>query len=170
MISSWPNLNRVRGHCLSWVPHVQAKATIAILHLLNFLVLLPEPSPTFTPPNPMSSNNAKMKEVPTFAALQLVRVTVQVTCHNSGKSLWLDLQANSWHGMVEWQRLSLTLSTRTAAKPQLSMRRKRCKTTSFVKEPESRQKCTSSGLELFKAAFTLWNAHSTQNAVASRNK
>lgn len=74
-------------------------------------VFLYEPSPTFTPPNPTSSNNAKMKEVPTFAALRQFRVAEQVTCHNSGKSLWLDLQANSWHGMVEWQRLRLTLST-----------------------------------------------------------
>lgn len=34
-----------------------------------------------------------------------------VTCHNSGKSLWLDLQVNNWHGMVDWQKLRLTLRT-----------------------------------------------------------
>lgn len=91
--------------------HVQPIVMNAVLCLLHFPVLLYEASPTFTLPNPTSSNNAKMKEVPTFAALRQFRVAEQVACHNSGKSLWLDLQANSWHGMVEWQRLRLTLST-----------------------------------------------------------
>lgn len=36
---------------------------------------------------PANSNNAKMKEVPTFAMLQQFQVAEQVTCHNSGKSL-----------------------------------------------------------------------------------
>lgn len=78
------------------------------------------PSSTFTPSNPTIGSKAKMKEVPTFAVLQQFRVAEQVTCHNSGKSLWLDLQANSWHCMVEWQRLMLTLSTQRQQKPQLS--------------------------------------------------
>lgn len=49
-----------------------------------------EPSSTFTLCNP-ANNDAKMKEVPTFAMLQQFQVAEQVTCHNSGKSLWLDL-------------------------------------------------------------------------------
>lgn len=38
-----------------------------------------------------NSNAAKTEEVPTFAMLQQFQVAEQVTCHNSGKSLWLDL-------------------------------------------------------------------------------
>lgn len=90
------------------------------LVLLWALAHIHNPPPPAPPPNSTTSNNAKMKEVPTFAALRQFRVAAQVTCHNSGKSLWLDLQANSWHGMVEWQRLRLTLSTLRAAEPKLS--------------------------------------------------
>ncbi|KAA8580197.1 hypothetical protein FQN60_005732 [Etheostoma spectabile] len=55
---------------------------------LDLGIVLYGASPTFTLPNPTSSNNAaKMKEVPTFAALRQFRVAEQVTCHNSGKSL-----------------------------------------------------------------------------------
>lgn len=50
------------------------------------------------------------EDVPTFAVPLQFRVAERVTCHNSGKSLWLDLQANSWCGMVEWQWLELTPS------------------------------------------------------------
>lgn len=74
------------------------------------------------PSHPASGNNGKMKEVPTFAVRWQFRVAEQVTCHNSGKSLWLDLSANSWHGMVEqWQGLGLTLCTRQQQCPS-SMR------------------------------------------------
>lgn len=70
--------------------------------------------------NPASSGKAKMKEVPTFAALQQFQVAERVTCHNSGKSLWLDLQANSWHGVVEWQEANVNPFQLTSVKPQLS--------------------------------------------------
>lgn len=50
-----------------------------------------ESSSTFTLRNPANGNDTKMKEVPTFAMLQQFQVAEQVTCHNSGKSLWLDL-------------------------------------------------------------------------------
>lgn len=95
-------------------PHVRPIVTNTVLFPLQFPVFVSysaSPLPHSHPPNPTSSNDAKMKEVPTFAVLQQFRVAEQVTCHNSGKSLWLDLQANSWHCMVEWQRLMLTLST-----------------------------------------------------------
>lgn len=102
------------GFHLSWVPQGQSTCAAAQWQWMPspfpcLYVSLYEPSPTFTLHNSMSTNNGKMKEVPTFAVLRQFRVAEQVTCHNSGKSLWLDLQANSWHRMVEWQWRRLTL-------------------------------------------------------------
>lgn len=156
-----------------WVPHGQSTCA-AYSHECNSLpspfpclhVLLYEPSPTFTPPNPTSSDDAKMKAVPTFAALRQFRVAEQVTCHNSGKSLWLDLQANSWHGMVEWQRLRLTLSTQQQQNRSSVGIRGGC-----TQGPESCKSQVSSLLKLFKAAITHVHTKSpAQRAVASGNK
>lgn len=77
--------------------------------------LYPKLTPTLTPWT--ATTVPESKEVPTFAVLRQFRVAEQVTCHNSGKSLWLDLKANSWHGMVEWQRQQLTLPSPLWQKP-----------------------------------------------------
>lgn len=78
------------------------------------------PSSTFTPSNPRPSAKPRWRKCQHLLCCNSFRFAEQVTCHNSGKSLWLDLQANSWHCMVEWQRLMLTLSTQQQQKPQLS--------------------------------------------------
>lgn len=140
-------------------------AILCLLHFPVFVSYSMSPLPHSHPPNPTSSNNAKLKEVPTFAALRQFWVAEQVTCHNSGKSLWLDLEANSWHGMVEWQRLRLTLSTQQ--QPNRSPARIR---GSLTRGPAS---CTVSHKSLYSCYLRLLShigctlTSSTQKAVAS---
>lgn len=97
------------------------------------------------------SENAKMKEVPTFGVLHQFRVAEEpVTWHNSGKSLCLDLQPNSWHGLVEWQRLRLTLHIQ----PRQNWQRDYMTATAYHEKSLSKP---------FEAAITqMWIKSSTQ--------
>lgn len=129
-------------------------------------VLLYEHSPTFTPAYHTSSKNAKMKEVPTFAVLRQFRVAEQVTCHNSGKSLWLDLQLNSWHGMVEWQGLRLTLCRQQELKHSSAATWKR----EGIPKDHTLSLNISPLSMLVKAAIAqMWMKSSTQKSVDGGN-
>lgn len=63
-------------------------------------VPFPPRLPRSHPLTPRAGNHAKMKEVPTFAALRQFRVAEQVRCHNSGKIIVIGSpsQQLAWYG------------------------------------------------------------------------